>query len=233
MIIIHKNLLKALTSILVLNYLFFVSDIAWANLIGNFKVSKKATKVSQRRTIGTGSRSKCIPSITSANGIELLVPNFSVAHQTISENPSLYLYFRANESVSVAFTLIDPTTPQPLVEKRIKIEKPGIKKISLPLDIKLKSNNVYLWYIAIPCKNTPQYYQTVLNAGIERVNIAPNIATKLSNSTSNLEKIEIYNANSLWYETIDLAIQDLSEQEVNTFLDRNIFSRHSKIEKDI
>ena len=232
-IAMYKTLLKVFSTILILNCYIFISNIASANLLGNFQVSKKTTKVHQRRTIGSGSRSSCVASITTANGIELLVPNLSIAHQTRSPNPSLYLYSRTSQSISITFTLIEPKTPQPLMEKIIPIEKTGITEISLPPDLKLENDRVYMWYVAIPCKNTPQQYQTVLNAGIERVDIHPRIATKLSNSNSNLEKIEIYKANGLWYETIDLVIKNFSEHEIDTFLAHHLFSKHSEVEKDI
>lgn len=226
-------LFKIFISLSLLINFSFLSNSAFANLIGNFKVSKKATKVHQRRTIGSGSRSRCIASIPTTDGIELLVPNFSVAHHTSSSNPSLYLYSRIDRTIPVVFTLVDPTTPEPLVERKVNLENSGITKISLPNEIKLEDNIVYMWYVAIPCQNNPQYSQTVLNAGIEKVEIDPSLATKLNNSASNLEKIEIYSANGLWYETIDLVIQGFSDREVEAFLARNVFSQHSTIEKNI
>ena len=180
--------------------------------------------------MGSGSRSQCISSVNQYNGIELLVPNISIAHHTTKNTPPLYIYSRTEKPISATFTLVNPKSPQPLVEKQIKIEKPGIKKLSLPTHVKLENETIYLWYVAIPCQNNPQHYQTVLNAGIEKVKLSPKIVTKLNNSDSNLEKIEIYSKNGLWYETIDLVLKDFSELEIDAFLAHNIFSQNSKLE---
>lgn len=239
-----NKLFKMFIKVLLLTsstFVFIPDNNALANLIGNFKVSKKSTKIRQRRTIGSGSRStvsnensKCVPSILENDGIELLVPNLSIAHKTSLSNPPLYLFSRVKQPISIVFTLTGQY-PQPLVEKKVSIDKPGIVKLPVPGNVELKSNRTYLWYVAIPCQNNPHRYQSVLNSGIEKITLEHSVNAKLSNLSSNEEKTKEYSANGLWYETIDLILQELTNNEVSAFLAENKFFNfnHSEIEKSI
>ena len=216
----YNFILRTFTGLFILTFAILISDIASANLLNNFNGSKKKARVNQRRTINTATRSKCIPSVGDGE-IELLVPDMSVAHHTSSANPSLNIFSRTEVPIKPVFTLIDPKSPQPLVEKQIEIDQPGIKKISLPSEVELKNNKVYLWNLAIPCLNTSKYYQIVLSAGIEKIKVSPQVTKELRQPISNLEKINIYNEHGLWYETIELVLQGLSEREINLLLVHN------------
>lgn len=202
---------RASIFIIILCSAFIVSHNSQAGLLGDYKVSKKATKVDQRRVVGSGSRSACEPSVK-PKSIELIVPDVAVAHFTMSNRPPLYVYSSTNKQVKARFTLVDITSYETLVDREIYL-KQGLKKIELPLPISLTDSKVYIWNVAIPCKNATDGYQTVLSAGIEKIIIPPQLDDNLSNS----ERIKYYDDNSIWYETVEASLgsaqSDLKERQ--------------------
>ena len=61
------------------------------NFTGNYNPPGDAEEVDQNTTVSSGSRSNC-PSLLPEGSLAMLLPKQEIAHQTISSNPSLYLY---------------------------------------------------------------------------------------------------------------------------------------------
>lgn len=198
----HKH--KKALLLFVFSYFFYLNSEALANLVGKFKVSRHATKIDQRRLVGSASRSEpCKQNLTS-NAIELLVPEIEIAHQTLSKRPPLYFYSRLNKPLPLEFTLISPPNSEPLVEKTI-INQRGLQQIRLPPFVELQENKIYLWNISIPCNDASHDYQATLTSGIERIPLSTSLASQIDNSESNYDKFKIYAAHGIWYETLDSA----------------------------
>jgi hypothetical protein len=213
-IIKTKSNIFFLRLIIVGNFFFYLVQpfTTTAGVLGNFQVSKKPTKIDQRRIVGSGTRSQC-QSTANENSIELLVPKEKVAHLTNSPKPSLYYYTREEKTLNLDFTLVDPSKAQPLVETKIVSPKKGINKIDLPNSIQLESKKIYLWNLAVPCKNNPYQYQEVLTSGIERVD--PQISQTQSANQSILQKIQNYTQNKIWYDSLNLAVKKSAGNSTN------------------
>ncbi len=183
-----------------------------ANLLGNYKTPKKAVKVDQRRVVGSGSRSQCQP-LVEAESIELMVPEEEIAHKTLSSRPSLYIYSRHLQAISVEFNLINLINLNTMLTESLEVV-PGITKVKLPKTIKLQDKTLYSWNIAIPCKNNQDNYQSVLNAAIEKVSIS---SFRGDRSQSKVDLINFYNENGIWYESVDLALElaETSKQPIS------------------
>ena len=202
----------------------FFSKESSANMLGDFKMSEQLTKIDQRRTVGSGSRSQCKQRVL-PKSVELLVPNQDVAHQTISSHPSLYLYSHHNQPLNLEFTLINPQEPKPLIKKVVQVNRDGIQKIALPSEIQLQEDTIYIWNIGIPCQNDPSRNQDVLSSGIKRVSLTPKLTHKISQTDSIREKIQIYAQNGIWYEALDLLISNKSQVDCyNDYLNELILS---------
>ena len=178
-----------------------------AGLLGDYASSYKPVKVEQRRTLGSGSRDRCVSNLPSKS-LTLLVPQSKVVHQTSSSTPSFYLSSKVASTLPFKFTLVDPRVAEPLVEQTFAISQPGINKIELPETTKLEEGTVYLWYVAIPCHQDRGEYQEVLGAAIERVPVTTKLKTQLQQAKSNSETAAVYARNGIWYEAIDRAIHD-------------------------
>lgn len=195
-----------------------------AGLTGSFKPSKNAAPSDQRRTVSSGSRSSCKPSVKPGE-LELLVPKHNVIHQTSKKNPTFYVYSHTTQEIRVNFILTDLAKTNPIYQKQISINSPGVKPISLPPKVRLEENAIYTWNLAIPCQNNPSHYQTVLFAGIE-YSQNQSLAKQVYNAKSINEQIQIYAENGIWYEAIELAIEHTRRlgsknylQTFNTFFD--------------
>lgn len=220
-VIEHK---KALFIIFISGLSVFVSYETLAGLTGSFKPAKNSVTSDQRRTVSSGSRSSCQPSVKPGE-LELLVPEHKVIHRTSRKNPTFYVHSNTTRKNKVNFILTDLAKTNPIYQKQISINSPGVKPISLPPQVRLEENAIYTWNLAIPCQNNPSRYQTVLFAGIE---YSPNqsLAKQVHNAKSISEQIQIYAENGIWYEAIELAIKHNSRlgsknylQTFNTFFD--------------
>ena len=180
-----------------------------AGLLGDYTPNSDPMVVRQRRTLGSGSRLGCRSNLPEKS-IELLVPPSEVVHQTNSPNPSFFLHSKVASNLPFKFTLVNPQVDQPLVEQTFSLSEPGIKQIKLPKSTKLEEGTVYLWYVAIPCQRDPQQYQEVLGAAIERVPVTRKVKTQLQLANTTDEKAAVYARNGIWYEAVDLAVQDSS-----------------------
>ena len=175
-----------------------------ANLLGNFKVSKKAVKIAQRRSLGSGSRSQeqCNQNIPSKS-VELLVPDINVAHHTLSKRPTLYIFSHNKHPIESQFTLVNPNNPKIIFKKNISVHQ-GITKVKLPPKVELKDENIYLWNIAVFCARD---HPRVLTAGIQKIPSSSNLTSQIRQAKSDFDKIRIYVQNGIWYESLDLAVQ--------------------------
>ena len=213
------NLQKILLSIVIGSFSILFSINTWASLTGSFKVSRKSTPSDQRRTVSSGSRSSCQPSVQ-PKMLELLVPEQKVIHRTSEKKPTFYVYSHTTELIQVDFVLTDLSKTQPIYQKQVTINSIGVKPISLPYKVQLEEKKHYTWNLAIPCQNNRERYQTVLNAGIEYYP-NPALTNQISQAKSKREQIQIYAENGIWYEAIELAIEYQkqlgSENHLQTF----------------
>lgn len=197
---------KVLLSLFIFGCLSLNVSKSLANVTASFKVSKKAEKVDQRRTVSTGSRSSCQPSVKPGT-LELLVPEQEVYHTTSEETPTMYVYSHKAQPVNLEFVLQNLSETEPVYHKQISIDSTGATAISLPDKIQLLEGEKYTWNIVIPCYNNLDNNQTVLSAGIKYSKLSDNLDIEISNVKSIDKKIAIYAENGIWYQTIDLAIK--------------------------
>ncbi len=102
----------------------------------------------------------------------------------------------------------EPNADNPLVEKKLVLDQPGIQEIKLPDTVKLETGQVYLWQIGVPCSNDPTTIAQVLKAGVKRVPISEELDNQLTFADSPLEKARIYSSNGIWYDALIWAEQD-------------------------
>ncbi|MEL6928834.1 MAG: DUF928 domain-containing protein [Cyanobacteria bacterium J06600_6] len=182
-----------------------------ANLFGDY-VSQETEEVEQRRTVGSGSRSNCQSDVTEKS-ISLLVPKSEVVHHTSFERPSFFVVAnRVAPEKSFKFTLVDPQTATTLAEKTFVVSE-GINQIMLPKSTKLQLGKVYLWYVAIPCKNNEDEYREVLGAAVKRSKPSSHAETQLRQAENQAKKAAIYAKHGFWYEALELAIEEKEREQ--------------------
>ena len=206
-----KHILSPRILLLTLSPIFFWAFKAEAGLLGNYTPSNNPIEVEQRRTVGSGSRSNC-QSDLSKDALTLLVPEANVVHHTSSPTPPLFLHSKVASALPLKFTLVDPQVAEPIVEQSFSVSQPGIKQLELPPSTNLEEGKVYLWYVAIPCQDSPEDYE-VLGAAIKRVPMNAKVRQQLRNSNNKGETAAVYATNGIWYEALSLAIQNRDRPE--------------------
>ncbi len=171
-------------------------------------------EVDQTRISGSGSRSNCQNPLAD-NSLILLLPEREIAHQTISSNPSFYLYAKTASEVPFRFNLVipQPNANNPIMEKTLTISQPGVYKIALNSDIQLEYDQIHLWQIGIACSNNTARLSQVLRGAVKRVPISKKLALQLSVTEDSLEQAKIYARNGIWYEALDSALQKQDDPE--------------------
>ncbi|MEM7590593.1 MAG: DUF928 domain-containing protein [Cyanobacteria bacterium P01_A01_bin.83] len=198
--------------LLIFSQIFLWAVRAEAGLLGNYTPSSNPTKVEQRRTVGSGSRSNCKSDLPK-NSLTLLVPEANVVHHTSSPAPPLFLHSKVASSLPLKFTLVNPQVAEPVVEQTFSVSQPGVKQLQLPKSTNLKEGTVYLWYVAIPCHQDSQEYYEVLGAAVKRVPLEAKVRQQLEKSNTKEETAAVYATNGIWYEALSFAIQDRDRPE--------------------
>lgn len=177
-------------------------------------------KVDQRRTVGSGSRSDC-QNIFPENGLKLLVPEEKVVHYTALSQPNFYVYARMKSPIDLVFNLVIPdiNADNPIIQKPLTISQPGVKQIKLPTNVKLKTGQIYLWQIGIPCKNNPERMAQALRAAVKKIPLDPDLENQLEQANSTKERMEIYQNRQIWYDLLDLVKQNSSSEELAQYIE--------------
>jgi hypothetical protein len=133
--------------------------------------------------------------------LSVLAPDHSGL--TLQEEPSLYWYISRPTSLPVEFTIMDPSTVQPVLEMRIAPPiSPGVHRIRLSdHGVRLAPDAVYRWYVAI-VPDTGRRSRDILAGGtIQRVQPTAELSAKLREARPE-EAPFIYAEAGLWYDAL-------------------------------
>jgi hypothetical protein len=229
---VSKKIIFSLSSISGL-ILSLIASQAWASL-GRYIPSKKdrGQIVEQRRTVGSGTRSDCEIAFPK-NSISLLVPEQKVVHRTAKSKPKLYFNSTVDSDIPIKFALVDSQTTDSLLESSI-MPKSGINMIELPPRTELKKENLYLWYVAIPCRGSSQYQDT-LTSSVQFEPTTSKVADQLKIAKNGSKVVDIYAENGYWYDALEASMmikdpEDLSYikwllESVNLKIDEGSLTR--------
>ncbi len=197
---------KILILLTVLLLSFTLTVATASNPFKNYNEPSDAERIDQTRTVGSGSRSSC-QSLLPKSSLILLIPETEIAHRTISSNPALYIFAEEALTVPLKFNLViaEPHINNPIFQKNLLINKPGLLKIELPPSVQLEYDQIYLWRIGIPCSDNTAKLSQVLRGAIKRVPISKELAYKLSLAKTPLAQAQVYAESGIWYEAFDYA----------------------------
>lgn len=182
--------------------------------------------VEQRRSVGSGTRSECEIAFPQ-NSITLLVPEQKVVHRTAKSKPKLYLNSTVDSRIPIKFALVNSQTTETVMETSIK-PKLGINTIELPTQTKLEKENLYLWYVAIPCKGSSQYQDT-LTSSVQYKPATFTVANQLEKAKNSAKVVNIYAENGYWYDALEASMM-IKDPENPSSIKRLLESVNLKIE---
>ena len=135
----------------------------------------------------------------SYGSLSLLVPNDHVG-LTVSKHPTFSWYASAAASTPMQFALVEPGVAQPLLVKKIKVDKPGIIQFTLPKNSKgLAQDKQYRWTVSLVCNAKRPSQSIYVRSWIERVPLAFDSQTKQFDA---LGTGLFYAQNGIWYDAV-------------------------------
>ncbi len=122
---------------------------------------------------------------------------------TVQEQPPLYWYLSKPSSHYVEITLIDDTSIDPLLEKRIDPPvEAGMHSIRLgDTGIRLTKGKRYKWYIALVLDPELRSKDVTAEGLIKRVESPPGLQTRLTQARK-AEIPNIYAESGMWYDAL-------------------------------
>jgi hypothetical protein len=130
--------------------------------------------------------------------------------QTTSAQPTLYWYLAepVAEGVALELTLIDATSVDPLLDRRLpRPERAGLQRVSLAeYRIALEPGQEYQWSIAAVPDPEDHAKDVVASGWIERVPAPAGIQERLA-AAGPVDAPAVYGAAGLWYDMLDAAYE--------------------------
>lgn len=150
-----------------------------------------------RRTHGAGSRGCSEGKPISLN---LITPKDHVP-TTVSGHPSFLWHVSAPAPMS--FALVEPGVAKPVLEKQLKVEKPGFVQLDIPQGIpELVEGKEYRWTVSVICNENSPSENIYARSWIKRVPITPTVDQKLAVATQERERAAAYAQNGVWFDAI-------------------------------
>jgi hypothetical protein len=208
------------------------------NLISlKFPSSPGSTLKNPETTAGGATRApeyrQCFP-LKEQLPLTSLMPNTKNYSQTISSQPSLFVYLPKTNANSITFSLQKEIrqNKEDIITQEISLNKTSLDKINssgiilkipLPLDIELEKNQIYHWKISINCYESGLFAnKTAEEEGIiEVVSLKPEIEFQLTNTNDTLGKARIYAREGIWLDTLThvASIRDSRPEEWRELLE--------------
>lgn len=140
--------------------------------------------------------------------LTLLAPQTYVGY-TASVRPTFVAFISSSQEVEFRiFEFISDNTVNQISDAITKDINPGVFQISLPKEYPdLIVGKKYLWQLAINCSGGKR----VEAAEFIVVEIPPTFNTKLSATSTSMQKADIYSKESLWYEALAEALKLANE----------------------
>lgn len=133
--------------------------------------------------------------------LSVLAPDHS--GMTVSEQPSLYWYISTPTSLPVELTVMDPTTPQPVLEIRVAAPiEAGIHRLRLSdHGVRLAPGVAYRWYVAVVPDAGRRSRDILAGGAIQRIIPPGEVAAKLGQARRE-ELPSVYAEAGLWYDAL-------------------------------
>jgi len=157
------------------------------------------------RTQGAGSRGCNNTPIA----IDLLTPSDHVP-LTTSGRPTFLWYVSKVPPMPMYFTLVKENKPGSILNKEIKVIRPGIAKLELPSEMpELEVGKEYRWTISLVCNQKHPSANVYAYSWIQRVPETPEILHKMKVVSGSDARALIYAKSGIWYDSISTSYRAL------------------------
>jgi hypothetical protein len=149
---------------------------------------------------GSGSRTSC-PAVDKP--LTALVP--SQVNYTRSGHPTFWFYvpYDSEQAREVEFVVLDEAEEQVYKTVVTITDTPGIVSFRLPESVPpLEIGKKYLWQFSYRCNPRIRAEDDYVQGMVQRVAADAALTSQLEAATTPMQRVELYAANGLWYETL-------------------------------
>jgi hypothetical protein len=143
--------------------------------------------------------------------------------QTASVHPTFAWFIPDTKPFPIKFKLFELASDRnlKLVETIELVSSPGVMKLSLPKDKPgLVVGQRYLWQVTVLCNPNYPSSDLVARAEIQVVEMPPTLNRRLSSTTEQSERVELYAGAGLWYDAFREALGSAPNSSVGEVASR-------------
>ena len=167
-----------------------------------------------------GTRSPCakaephltllLPTTTNRNGMTVYWEGL-----TVDSHPTFFVYIPETSARTAEFTLRNEDHSYTYNQIFTLPNRSGIVSVKLPDDRpSLEVNENYLWQVSIICNPEDRREDILAQGRSQRIEVPEQLATKLAQARTPLERAAVYGEAGIWHETLtNLAFQWRSQLE--------------------
>jgi hypothetical protein len=170
----------------------------------------------------TGTRGKGSCSEQATTKLTALAP-YSHPGQSANSHPTFAWHIPDTEAYPVLFKLYEYDATQrnskgKTIAKKTLSSTPGIMSYTLPSDSPgLSVGKKYIWEVVVICNPNSPSQSLVVDADIKIVAQPAEIETKLSNTSNNITKADIYAEAGLWYDALAKVVVTSDDPQAKAF----------------
>lgn len=136
---------------------------------------------------------------------------------TISAHPNFLFLVKSVPNLPVRFSLVEPGVIESLWKENLTVNRSGILLVSIPPSVSLDVGKEYVWNLEVVCNPSRPSESWYFRAVITRVPLKPELAQKLAEANSEIEKAVILASNGIWYDAIAISYHTRDEAKANSY----------------
>lgn len=157
------------------------------------------------RTAG-GAQRTAATCVNMGTPLTVLAPTNNVG-TTVSGNPSLFWYVPKTQAKSAEFVVVDEEGNDVYLTTLGLSGTPGVVKLTLPDTVTLAPGKAYTWQFALICDPNNRRQDEFVRGNLERTELSAEQKAKLAQSTTPIQKAELYANASVWQDALSILAQ--------------------------
>lgn len=162
------------------------------------------------RTAG-GAQRTAATCVSPGTPLTVLAPNNNVG-TTVSDNPSMFWFVPKTQAKSAEFVVVDEEGNDVYLTTLALNGTPGVVKLALPDTVTLEPGKTYTWQLALICDPNNRRQDEFVRGNLQRTELSAEQKAKLAQSTTPIQKAELYAQARVWQDAISILAQQRQER---------------------
>jgi hypothetical protein len=181
---------------------FSIAALPHPKVLISIKFPPPSGRGAPARTAGGGTRNGEVKCTAGKIPLTALMPTRQNVDITISANPTFFIYVPQTTAKQAEFVIVDEEGNDIYVSQFNIPPEPGIMQVNLPSDVSLEIGKYHTWMFSLNCNPKERAEDEFVQGLIMRTDISAEAKNSLANSSTPVEKAEIYASEKVWNETL-------------------------------